>query len=454
MAAAEVAQIYRYRYPSCVAPTERGAALSLATFSQDDHCPYFYEGQLRNPHRAARLLTALLRVVQSRFHVPAAMLERILSETDPVVTCHGDQLRFEAFSGCCGVYARADLLPDMLDGQVHGRGTTNVEFNAPMANALARIRNDDQVSLSVGHAEVALGGPTCRVVEKKVRLPVRWIKGFTEVQNVQSRMTCMHVVDGRTAVRFLRELPRVKTNRRATWVIASGRGLRTTQCETDEGVRVGGMERLRVIEPLLRDADTLTVYRDPLTHASAWQIGFRDARFVLTLSPEVWRGFSGEGQTLVELAKSKSDVIPVVMAQLKWQAVLSMRELSGLAKLPEATVETALQALASRGLVGYDLAAGSYFHRELPFDVRQTGNLQPRWRSARKLVEAGAVRDAQAPTPRNEYFVGRHSGQHRVLAINDSPTTWKCSCTWYAKHQNSRGPCKHILAAYIWTMNS
>ena len=25
----------------------------------------------------------------------------------------------------------------------------------------------------------------------------------------------------------------------------------------------------------------------------------------------------------------------------------------------------------------------------------------------------------------------------------------KCTCTWYLKHQNSRGPCKHILAVKL-----
>jgi len=25
----------------------------------------------------------------------------------------------------------------------------------------------------------------------------------------------------------------------------------------------------------------------------------------------------------------------------------------------------------------------------------------------------------------------------------------KCTCAWYLKHQNSRGPCKHILAVKL-----
>ncbi len=44
--------------------------------------------------------------------------ERAAAIRDPVVTSHEDRLRFESFSGCCGVYARLDVLPGGLDGDV------------------------------------------------------------------------------------------------------------------------------------------------------------------------------------------------------------------------------------------------------------------------------------------------------------------------------------------------
>ena len=56
---------------------------------------------------------------------------------DPVLTSTASILRLEGFSGCCGVYVRADLPADLFEGDVKGRGTTNVDFNDPMRNALA-----------------------------------------------------------------------------------------------------------------------------------------------------------------------------------------------------------------------------------------------------------------------------------------------------------------------------
>lgn len=82
-----------------------------------------------------------------------------------MVTCNGDRLRFESFSGCCGVYARLDVLSAALDGQVHDRGTTNVDVNGPLREALARVAGADPLHLAVGPDELAvttLDGPGWR----------------------------------------------------------------------------------------------------------------------------------------------------------------------------------------------------------------------------------------------------------------------------------------------------
>jgi hypothetical protein len=109
-------------------------------------------------------------------------------------------------------------------------------------------------------------------------------------------------------------------------------------------------------------------------------------------------------------------------------------------------VRRALAALGSRGLVGYDVGAGAYFHRELPFDLSQVEKLQPRLANARKLIDAGKVRVSRRQGDQVEILVEGSGVEHRVrLSEQDA----KCTCPWYAKHQNERGPCKHVLAAQI-----
>ena len=210
MSALALDYAYRYGFASELSAEPQGPRLRLATFGGVEEHPYFFHGRLLRPKQTADLLRGLMEIVHARFHIPAAMLSRILALADPVVTSSEERLRFEGFSGCCSAYARVDLLPDAVAGETLGRGTTNVDFNAPMLAALARIRDADQVALSVGADEVQLTRGEHAVVEKKVALPLRWLKGFVEVQSYQARMRLVHDVPGVEALRFLRSLPRAR----------------------------------------------------------------------------------------------------------------------------------------------------------------------------------------------------------------------------------------------------
>ena len=447
MGALAVDQIYRYPHPSQLDQASR--TLRLATCSRDaqEH-PHFFTGELARPERTAKLLLALMAIVQARFHIPSAMLGRLVLLSDPVVTSSEGRLRFEGFSACCGAYARVDLHSEALHGERFGRGTTNVDFNQPMLSALATLRGTDPVSLAVGTDGVTLETVEGAVVEKKVSLPFRWLKGFVEVQAVQRRMQPVLEVSGLEAARFLRALPRMKTNRRPTWIVPAGRGLRISQVQpAGTAVRIGGLERLRAIERLAGQASVLRVYADETTGATGWVLVFDDCRFQLAISPEVWRGFSGEGQALDDLAGGDwQTALRRVQAQLNWHAVLEPTELALRAGVGADVARNALAALGARGLVGFDLDTGAYFHRELPFDLDAVERMQPRLRDARKLVADGKVRIERRSADSMEAFVASSDVEHRVRFSGDDA---KCSCPWYAKHQRDRGPCKHVLAARI-----
>ncbi|MEM7560625.1 MAG: SWIM zinc finger family protein, partial [Planctomycetota bacterium] len=46
----------------------------------------------------------------------------------------------------------------------------------------------------------------------------------------------------------------------------------------------------------------------------------------------------------------------------------------------------------------------------------------------------------------NQFDVKSTDTTHVVQLTSDGI---KCTCHWYAKHQNRRGPCKHILAVQM-----
>lgn len=437
---------HTYRYPFASELNRDQSSLRLATTeSSGDGPSYFFEGHLIQPKRTADLLRGLMQIVQARFHLPPALLGRQIALYDPVVTSSEERLRFEGFSGCGGVYVRVDLLPPAVRGETVGRGTTNVDFNPAMLSALARVRPSDQVALSIGADRVALESNRDSVVEKKVHLPLRWLKGFLEVQAVQQRMQAVHEISGVEALRFLRSLPRMNTGRRESWIVSAGRGLRISQCKTREAVRVGGLQRLRVLESLAPISNRLRIFTDEPTGASAWVLDLDDSRFHLVISPEVWRGFSGEGQMLESLGKRRrDDNLSRVHAALRWDAHIDIEEVATRIGTPSEQIRTCLATLGSRGLVGFDLIDSAYFHRELPFDLSRVEQLQTRLLQARKLIDNDQVRVGTRTSDQVEVMVGGSGVQHRVRWNGNEA---RCTCPWFAQHGMTRGPCKHILAS-------
>lgn len=102
----------------------------------------FLLGQLRDSWLAASRLITLAKVVASQFVPQSAALR------DPIVTAGAGQLRFESFSSCSGVCTDLYLGPAALDGEFMQAGTTHVDFNEPMVNALSRIACAEPLAIS------------------------------------------------------------------------------------------------------------------------------------------------------------------------------------------------------------------------------------------------------------------------------------------------------------------
>jgi len=445
---AAVAFDYVYPFESTVEAAGGRLCLRLATCSAPKAHPYFYAGALVRPAVAADALLTVARVARSRFYVPPGMLERILVAADPVVTADGARLRFESFSQCCGVYARADLLPDAIDGEFASRGTTNVDFNQTMRAALAQLGGGREgAGLNVGADAVALERLAGTVVERKVPLPVRWLKGFVEVQAYASRLSLVRELPGPEARRFLASVPNQVKARDRTWLATSGRQLRISRTPAKGAIEVGGIGRLQALKQLARHARSLRIYGGEGTAASGWELDFGDSRLQLVLSPDASRGFSGEGQVLEALARKESGAaLATVQAALSWQAVLTPDDLAAQLGGDTDAAAGALAALGSRGLVGYDLADGAWFHRVLPFDMDAVETLHPRLVNARKIVDAKALKFVSDEPGSAEALVEGTGTTHRVCQQGDGFT---CTCPWFARHAGEAGPCKHALAVQI-----
>lgn len=436
---------YRYQMPSMVRRGVDGSEFMMGTSGGVTEVgpalhPYFFRGLLAEPGPAALGMLACAAVARARYYTPASVIAAI--SADPVVTSNGDRLRFESFSGCCGVHARLDLLPEALAEPPLTSGSTNVDFNELMRAALGGAAVTGPLLLSVGTDEVAVTTLNASVTERKVQLPERWLKGFGEVQALSRHMRPVAELAGADVRRFIGGVPR--SARRTLWAVPAGRALRLAVSPRPGAACIAGPHRLAEFGPLLRFARGLRIYGPEvdarsLPMPSAWELDLGTARFTLTLSPEKFRGFSGEGALLGLLAgddvAADADLVSVLLA---WDPQIHVGRLSAGADLPADRVTAALSYLAATGRVGYDLAEEAFFHRELPFGAALEA-MHPRLADARALVLSGAVTVAD-----REALVRSGEIGHRVRFTDPHDT---CTCPWWGKHRGSRGPCKHVLAA-------
>jgi hypothetical protein len=174
---------------------------------------------------------------------------------------------------------------------------------------------------------------------------------------------------------------------------------------------------------------------------SAWELDLGSARFTLTLSPEKYRGFSGEGALLELLADDEAAADAALLTgSLDWGFGIDVHRVGASLGISEERVVAALGYLAASGQVGYDLAEEAFFHRELPFGPALEA-MHPRLVSARELIASGAVTVTDTGA-----IVQSGETDHRVTFATPAD---RCTCPWWGKHQGTRGPCKHALAARL-----
>ena len=415
-----------------------------------------FGGYLSHPTQTAAALLLLGRVARHRFYLPPGMVAAKIASSDPVVTTSRDQLRFESFSACCGMALRYDVTADGIDNPPLRHGSTNIDLTGPTRVALAGVQGIDPLHLRISDkADEAVTFTTFdhTVSEPKAPLPQRWVRGFAEAQAIGAGLTPRTQISSAEARRFWRTLPRHDSGRSALFVSIGGRGLGLTGTPGPHAVPLGGPSRLRMIEPLLRYASSVTIYGpsagDAGSGASLWQLDLADGRLSCALSPTPARGFSGEGGLLHQLADQDSTAYVELLSHYLDEdhhgELLLPAELATRLNLSAEQVRGALTTLAASGTVGYDAALGGYFHRELPWTVEGAEALNPRLVAARKLVAEGSV--TITPGAENIVEVRHGDSQHRVRGHGLSAT---CTCPWIAQHGTSRGPCKHILAAVIF----
>ncbi|QXU48807.1 SWIM zinc finger domain-containing protein [Chryseobacterium sp. D764] len=435
--------IYNYSGVSSLVRKDALEELFLAKYSEvhkNTDAPCFFWGNVGQPFILARCLITLSNIVKSSFNLSPFQMALL---KDPIVTAGNQRLRFEGFSHCAGVYARVDILPDGLEGEFLENGTTNVDFNQSMITALGSIRPNEKIMLSVGEKEVALYKEEEKVIERKVPLPSKWIKGLGTVQIYLSESEKRYTFNKIQTQQLFRGMPK-GTIKSDYYLIVRGNKPFFSPVKSADAVCIGGLHRLRLLEPLLPYIDSMQVFPHSNMQSTTWQLYMGHIRFSFSLSRESWRGFSGEGAVLESLISEVSD---------EWTDALDKYAYANQSFNPDRfaleenisfdRAENITGRLAAMGLLGYDLDDHEFFYRRLPFKLSRIIGLNPRIKNAEKLIECGKVEILNNNKERTEARV-EGTGVHHTVIIEEEKE--RCTCEWFSKYQGERGPCKHVLA--------
>jgi hypothetical protein len=439
---------YQYAASSTFAKEGAGSLLKLAhnsEINEVNNVPCFFWGSLTEPYLTSRCWITLAKVVRSSFGpIPVSL-------RDPIVSVGAEKLRFEGFSSCNGVYVRLDMLDGAVDGEYIASGTTNVDFNEPMIHALNLVQKNERVVLGVGQRDVSVATEKAKVVEKKVTLPNRWIKGLTNVQVSLAQMNHFFTLNRIQCIQLFQAVP--KGSAKGTYYITFRSGKYSLSPLPAPGsVRIGGIHRLRLLEGVLPWVQQMHLYESADRETCAVVADFGKMRLMMAFSPDANRGFSGEGSALESLAQQVSEEwIYGLNYLLKSNETFDPTLLSIENDVDFGTMDSLIAHLSALGLLGYDVLERQHFYRRLPFKSERILGLNPRLKNAQKLVNDDDIIIIKNHAGHVEARVKGNGVYHTVVMHADDA---RCTCQWFTSYQGKRGFCKHVLAVRIALSNS
>ena len=427
-------------------------ALSIApalTPNGVENDPLFFNGEIIYPTIVSGGLLVLADIVSTRYfkYVPVA-------QRDPILSAQGDILRAECFSACNGVYARMDLFQSALDGEIL-YGTTNVDIGSNLRKSLFNVKQGDRLKFRIGddgwkalHSKNLDGSMLTDIhIQRPVKMPDRWVRALGNCAMLHQNMEYKFHIEGMQAKSFIAMLPAATGKERSGWLTPTKTGVMLKPKEEKNSVYISGLHRLSALKRIMSNVNAVYFYapNDGEPGQMMIEVCMTGANITLSLTAKSYEGYSGEGALLDSLSTPKileyADKIDNI---LKFESRLDIDKISKTIGIVKNDMNDAMELLAVLGKLGFDVRDRAFFHRELPDDPDRVLKDNPRLEGAKKLVEdTEYIYD-------NIWHVKSGDTTYRVIFPTDENLeNAKCTCTWYLKHQNSRGPCKHILAVKL-----
>ena len=285
------------------------------------------------------------------------------------------------------------------------------------------------------------------VTQRPVKMPDRWIRALGNCAMLHQNMKYKFHVEGMQAKSFIAMLPPVTAKEKSGWLTPTKTGVMLKSREEKNSVYISGIHRLSGLKKIMSNVNSIFFYAPENDEPGQMMIEvcMTGANITLSLTAKSYEGYSGEGALLDSLSTPKilecADKIDNI---LNFESRLDIDKISKSIGIVKNDMNDAMELLAVSGKLGFDVRDRAFFHRELPDDSDRVLKDNPRLVGAKKLVEDTEYIDD------NIWHVKSGDITYRVIYPTDENLeNAKCTCTWYLKHQNSRGPCKHILAVKL-----
>jgi hypothetical protein len=404
---------------------------------------------------------------------------------DPVVTVHPDQVFFEVFSKDEGTYAKLGVDREALG--VEGEpafGTTNIDYSQALFLGVQQMRSYRETRLSIGREGVRFATPVAggEVLEKTIRLPDTWLRGFLQVQSAaalpRDRFR-LAPVDLYNALWHLRMHADRKGQRRGLrvelmpgerprLVLEPWEAVLPTTAEVYKGkaarvARVWGRRRLMMLRRFLPFTEEVEVHLLGSGLPSFWVL--RAAGLTLTLGltgfvASNWSQALNFDLLLPRKTEANTAPLEAVLGHLRGRWSAGAGELVKATGLTWPALVEALQLGCQQGRVMYDLAADVYRLRPLtdaPLDLERLEYRDRRERVAHDLLaRRGAVKivtENRIPAAGLELTgsvaVAEDQREYRpqmLLADEGQVTRAECTCAAFRKQGLKAGPCVHLVA--------
>ena len=493
-----------------------GGAATVALVPNADRPPVRFHGGVKKPLRFREALSALYAVVGSDYrYQPKDRTQylaylRLRKETasqpvwqaqqayfgwllrndpllfcilDPVVTVHPDRLLFEVFARDESTYACLSISREAFEavGDVQC-GTTNIDFSEALFASVQQLRDYRPTTLVVGGDGVGLTtGDTPAVLEKSIRVPDNWLRGFLQVQSAATLpmdKVSLAPIDLYNALRHLRlhgdrkgkrrglrfelvpgQKPKLVLEPWETVVEATGDVFRGTAARA---VRVWGRRRLSTVRRLLPFVESVDVHLLGSGLPSFWVLRAGDMTLTLGLTGFTAANWAAAVGFDLLLPRKTQDGAPLtkVLEHLGEVWVAPKEEIAKATGVKGSALLEVLQTGCQHGQLMYDLAAGAYRLRPVTGGDIDLGRLQ--YRNAREktahdlLARRGAVTitgesrvAGQGLELVGTVTVSEDSRDYRpqmLLADEGSIKRAGCTCAAVRKDGLKGGPCPHLIA--------